>query len=251
MKAAVGELAQWPTGSVCLPGLGNYAPSISDSDSFLSNDEVPYPPFRETVGGFRRKPGQVLRFGINSYLGCRVENRADGWNPPSESVTEHWSHTHTVRLQSTYPLGGAWHLAFYTSELDFHDGVDPEVQAKVTERPRGLRLPHRAGRFRARADVEVCVQHLLSLGGNKPFAINSRWSVIPGGEILRLDYEPDPSRSTHCTLLPENYRGLEPQVTYPEMKKDRDYAGYNIFISYDQLAAEFEWLEDDLGAVRT
>ena len=245
MKAAAGALEHWASASIFLPGLGNYAPSRSDANLLLSDDPSPWPMlFKEKVGGIRRKPGECLRFGIESYLGCCVEYRADGWTPQPVSVAEHWSHTKTVRLQSQFPLGGAWHLAFYTSELAFHDGVDPDVQAKLAERPRSLQLPHRAGRFRARADVEVCVQHLLAVGNGNPLPFDFRWSVLPGDEVLRLHYEPDPSRSTHCTLVPEDYARLEPQMVYPKVKRDRDYAGYRVFISYDQLAAEFEWLQD-------
>lgn len=254
MKTAVDQLLrQWPETSVFLPGLGNYDVSSHDPDHLLHADRTPVLDLWETIGIISRKQNCCLGFGISSYMRlgdktfhrCRVEYRMHGWSPPSTAVTEVRSppHTRTVHHECDVPLGGPWYLAFYSTTLEFKDEIDPDILAEIAKRPPTTRLPHRGNRFRALRDIDVDVQVSCSFPNGDQLPIGSDKCVLPKGEVVRLDYEPAPSRSTHCTVIPENYEELEARVVDSKHRKDRDYAGYRIFLSYIELDKDFEWLE--------
>jgi hypothetical protein len=89
----------------------------------------------------------------------------------------------------------------------------------------------------------VDVQTLCSIpGDDQPFPLSIDRRSLSKGEVVRLDYEPDPSRSTHCTVVPQNPELLEDRLVDSRHKKDRDYAGYSILLSYIELDSSFEWL---------
>lgn len=255
MKMAVDRLAErWPEGQVFLPGLGNYGVSSHDPDHLLHADPTPVPALWETIGIVSRKKDCCFRFGIESYLNfgaesfqrCCVEYRMGGWSPPEMSVTEVRSppHTRTVRHEYDFPLGDPWYLAFYATKLDFKDEVDPDLLDEIAKRPPGTRLPHRGGRFRTLADTEVGVWTLHSMPGQEsPCPMFYEQHTLPKGQVVQLDYEPDPARSTHCTLIPEDRAGLEDRLVDSKGKKHRDYRGYQLQVSYIELDKNFQWLE--------
>jgi hypothetical protein len=251
MKTAATLLQkQWPGSSVVLPGLGNYGVSCQRPDTLLSADCLRFAWFRGAVGSIARKQDQCVSFAIEGYRGWSVERRKPGWSPPPVAVIEVRSppHTRTVRHEYEFPLGDEWYVAYYDRTLDFKDEVDPDVLAAITQRPPGLRLPHRGGRFRALADLDLKVATLHKF----PFSDTPSWMgvdhrVLPKDEIVRLDYEPDPSRSTACHVLPENFAGLKDRLTDPRWKKHRDYAGYQVLVSYEQLDKDFQWLKAEGG----
>jgi hypothetical protein len=255
MKTAVDQLLrQWPETSVFLPGLGNYGVSSRDPDRLLRADSSPVPDLWETIGGISRREDCCLGFGISSYMrlgdktlhGCLVEYRMHGWSPPATAVSEVRSppHTRTVHHEYDFPLGGSWYLAFYSTTLEFKDEIDPDILAEVAKRPPTTRLPHCGNRFRALRDTDVDVQVMCSFPNGDRFPTSIDKCALPKGEIVRLDYEPEPSRSTHCTLIPENYEELEGRCVDSKHRKDRDYAGYRIVLSYIELDKGFEWLPD-------
>ena len=254
MKAAVNQLVErWPETDVFLPGLGNYGVSCHDPDHLLHADATPVLDLSETVGGISRKQDCCLGFDISSYIvfgvetvrRCQVECRMHGWSPPPTSVIEVRSppHTRTVQHEYDVSLGGPWYLSFYNTKVEFKDEVDPEILAEIAKRPLTTRLPHRGDRFRALRDIDVDVQTLYSFPGDDqafPIALDRR--SLPTGEVVRLDYEPNPSQSTHCMAIPENHEGLEDRLVESKHKKHRDYAGYRICLSYIELDKDFEWL---------
>lgn len=68
-------------------------------------------------------------------------------------------------------------------------------------------------------------------------------TTVPGnGEVVKLDYEPDPSKSTCCKVIPEDYARVEARCIDTKTKKDRDYRGYELSVSYLQLDKDFDWL---------
>jgi len=218
----------------------------------LHADRTPFPYLWEIVGIISRSGEDCLRFSMDSYLHvsmdsshhCYVERRHNGWSPPPVSVTEVRSppSVRTVHYESDYPLESGWYLAFYKIELTFKDEPDPEIVAEVAKRPPGLRLPHCGGRFRARVDTPVQVWRLSYMpSGPVPMLIDEE-HVLCKGEVVRLDYEPDPSRSTRCKVVPENYARVEAHCIDANAKKDRDYRGYELTVSYVQLDADFDWL---------
>jgi hypothetical protein len=73
-------------------------------------------------------------------------------------------------------------------------------------------------------------------------AISVDRRLLPAADVLRLDYEPDPRRSTHCLLVPERYEDLETRLVEARFRADKDYSGYSLSIPYVQLDADFEWL---------
>ncbi len=252
-KAAAQLLSHWPETSVYLPGLGNYSVSSADPDRLLHADPTFMPQLWETIGGISRKQDCCLGFGISSYLhfigttlhGCRVEYRMNGWSPPSTDVIEDRSPrlTKTIHHEYEFPYGEPpWYLAFYSTAFEFKDEVDPDVLAEVAKRPPTTRLPHGGNRFRALREIEVMVWifHSFPDGQRSPMFMDTR--ALPTGEVARLDYEPDPSQSTHCRLIPEEHAGLEDRLVDSEYRKDRDYAGYSIQLSYIDLDTAFEWL---------
>jgi hypothetical protein len=255
MKAAEQVIERWPDAdtSVFLPGLGNYG-ALNEPDHLLHADRVPMPQLWENIGSVSRKQDCYLSFGIESYgdvtasggfRRCFVEYRMHGWSPPPIAVTEVRSppSTRTVRHESDFPLGGSWYLTFYHMKVDFKDELDPDLLAEIAKRPTTTRLPHLGARFRAfgDTDVDVWILHLCP-GRDEPMPMGIERRVLPKGEVVRIDYEPDPSRSTGCTLVAEDREGLEDHVVDPKEKKHRDYRGYNISLSYAQLDKDFEWL---------
>ncbi|MEN6451297.1 MAG: hypothetical protein ABFC96_12465 [Thermoguttaceae bacterium] len=255
MKMAVDRLSeQWPEADVFLSGLGNYSVSSHDPDHLLHADPTPVPVLWETIGGISRKKDCCFRFGIESYLNfgaesfqrCCVEYRMGGYSPPERSATEVRSppHTKTVRHEHDFPLGDSWYLAFYAIKLDFKDEVDPDLLEEIAKRPPKTRLPHRGGKFRSLADTEVGVWTLHWMPGQEsPSPMFYEQHTLPKGQVVQLDYEPDPARSTHCTLMPEDRAGLEDRLVDSKDKKHRDYRGYQIQVSYIELDKNFEWLE--------
>ena len=132
----------------------------------------------------------------------------------------HPPHTKTVRHERDFPLGDQWYLAFYTFTLDFKDEVDPDILAEIAKRPPATRLPRRGGRYRALRDIEVTVQILHALSRrHSPLPMGLYQRTLPKDEVVRLDYEPDPSRSTHCTLVPENSAGLEDRLVDSQVEE--------------------------------
>ncbi len=79
-------------------------------------------------------------------------------------------------------------------------------------------------------------------GQESPSPMFSEQHTLPKGQVVHLDYEPDPAQSTDCTLIPEDRAGLEDQLVDSKDKKHRDYAGYQIQVSYIELDKNFEWL---------
>lgn len=141
-----------------------------------------------------------------------------------------------------YPLGSDWYLAFYKTEMTFKHEPDPEIIAEVAKRPPGIRLPHCGGRFRASVDTPVQVWHLRYMpSGPIPMHIDKE-QILRKGEVVRLDYEPDLSRSTRCKVVPEDYTRVEAYCIDAKTKKDRDYRGYELNVSYIQLDSDFDWL---------
>lgn len=112
------------------------------------------------------------------------------------------------------------------------------VRREVAVRPKGLRLPRKGNRFRAIRDIEVHV----GIWFHAPYSSSCR-GVIPKGEILRLDYDPDPSETTGCTLAPERYDDLEEQLVDSAARSDGPYSGYTLSVSYVELDRDFEWLD--------
>ena len=252
VKKAAEILQTWPTSDVFLPGLGNYGPLKHFPTRLLHADPSPIQPIGETVRGISRSGEDCLRFSINSYThatidtfrNCCIELRRDGWSPPPVSVTETPSppSVRTVHHEGDFLLERGWYLSFYKSHTTFKHEPDPEIVAEVAKRPPGLRLPHRGGRFRARVDTPVRVWHLAYIpSGPFPMLVDGE-RVLRKGEVVRLDYEPDPSRSTHCDVVAEDYARVEAYCIDARIKKDRDYRGYKLTVSYVQLDTDFDSL---------
>lgn len=124
--------------------------------------------------------------------------------------------------------------------------LDADLRAEIAKRPRALRLPRQGTRFQASCNVEAdLVTNYRPQDFPFEFPIDIRLATIPKGELLLLDYEPDPSHSTHCMLTPERYGHLEGRLVEERYTKDRDYSGYKFSVSYTQLDANFEWLVAD------
>jgi hypothetical protein len=123
--------------------------------------------------------------------------------------------------------------------------VDRRIEEEIANRPAGLRLPHKGFRFRvSRETVVDLATYLRTREADVFLPIEIKKHTLLRGQIIRLDYEPDPSGSTHCCLVPETYEKLEWSLVDPKFRDDHDYSHFNFSISYLQLAAEFEWLED-------
>ncbi len=124
--------------------------------------------------------------------------------------------------------------------------LDPEITAAIARRPAGLRLPHNGARFRALRDVTVDLLTLFRLSHlSFDLPIDVRQAVVASGEVLWLDYEPDPSASTHCCVMPERYEELERSLIDARFTTAPEYTGYRFSISYVQLDTDFEWLSEN------
>src|SRR5690606_14003059 len=80
--------------------------------------------------------------------------------------------------------------------------VDRQLNEKIASRPADLRLPHKGCRFRAIRNTVVDVATYLRSAEDLFIPIEIQQDAIPQGEIIRLEYDPDPSESTHCSLVP-------------------------------------------------
>ncbi len=127
----------------------------------------------------------------------------------------------------------------------YFESVDRRLKEEIASRPVNLRLPRKGYRFRAVCDAVVDVVTYLRSGEDGvllPIQIEQR--AIPQGEVIWLDYEPVPSESTHCRLVPERYGELELSLIDAKFRKDPEYSGFDFSVSYVQLDKDFEWLED-------
>lgn len=134
------------------------------------------------------------------------------------------------------------------SDLDavrsYFESVDHQLQEEIARRPADLRLPHKGGRFRTVRDTVVDVATYLRGGEEGLFIpIQIKQDTIPQGEIIRLDYEPAPHESTHCSLVPERYSEFEVSMVDSDFQGDPKYSGFSFSVSYIQLDKDFEWLE--------
>lgn len=163
-----------------------------------------------------------------------------------------WQHIATDVIIEPTPFGPKVVLLFRNNNIvELHAAaqarlakIDADLKAEIARRPPGLRLPGKGSRFRALRDVdiEVCVN--FRTGDDSVVPIHIERVVVPRGEILRLDCEPDTSESTHCIVTPERYDQLESAFVDPKFRKDSDYSGYSLSVSYVQLDADFEWLDE-------
>jgi hypothetical protein len=126
----------------------------------------------------------------------------------------------------------------------YFESVDRQLKEEIASRPVNLRLPHRGFRFRAVCDTVVdVVTYLRGCEEGVFLPIEIRQGAIPRGEIIRLDYEPDLSESTHCSLIPERYEELERFFVKNKFRKEAEYSGFRFSVPYLQLDKDFEWLE--------
>ncbi len=122
--------------------------------------------------------------------------------------------------------------------------MDAALEGEIARRPAHVRLPHKGGRFRALRETHadlVTWMRLAHLEGMQ-LPIDVEACLVPAGEVLRLDYEPDPAKSTHCTLVPERYQELESRLVAARWRAEGDYSGYGLSIAYLSLDADFEGL---------
>jgi hypothetical protein len=127
----------------------------------------------------------------------------------------------------------------------YFESVDRRLEEEIASRPVALRLPRKGCRFRALRDTVVDVVTYFRGGDDGLFIpIQIKQGTIPQEEVIRLDYEPVPSESTHCSLVPEQYGELEMSLVDAEFRKDPEYSGFNFSVSYLQLDKDFDWLED-------
>jgi hypothetical protein len=127
----------------------------------------------------------------------------------------------------------------------YFESVDRRLEEEIASRPVNLRLPRKGFRFRAVCDTVVdVVTYLRSGEGGLFLPIQIEQGTIPQGEVIRLDYEPVPSESTHCSLVPERYGELEMSFVGDKFREDPEYSGFSFSVSYLQLNKDFEWLED-------
>jgi hypothetical protein len=122
--------------------------------------------------------------------------------------------------------------------------IDRDLEAELASRPAHLRLPRKGGRFRVLRPTQVNLATWLSIEGfpETLVPIDVRPYVLREGELLCLDYEPVPSESTHCNLIPERYEQLEAELVEARFRDDKCYLGFCFSVSYVQLDADFEWL---------
>jgi hypothetical protein len=115
--------------------------------------------------------------------------------------------------------------------------LNAALQREIARRPPGLRLPSKGGRFQAVRDLDVRVRTAFMA----PRSSGCR-GVLPAGEVLALDYDPDPTSTTGVWLRPERYRALESVLVEKALRDEPSYDGYSISMSYEQLDKDFEWL---------
>lgn len=127
----------------------------------------------------------------------------------------------------------------------FFERVDRHLKEEIASRPTNLRLPRNGRRFRTERETSVeVVAYFRPPGVNLFLPVEAKLKSIPRDQVLRLCYDPDPSQSTHCHLLPERYGELEVSLIDASTRSNPEYAGYDLSVSYVQLDADFEWLED-------
>lgn len=133
-----------------------------------------------------------------------------------------------------------------TNELrSYFEHVDRRLKEDITSRPSNIRLPSKGSRFRALRDTVVDVVTYFRGGEEWLFLpMQIQRGAIPQEATIRLDYEPNPSESTHCSLVPEQYEELELILVDADLRNDPEYSGFNFSVSYLQLDKDFDWLQD-------
>lgn len=127
----------------------------------------------------------------------------------------------------------------------FFERVDRNLKEEIASRPTNLRLPRKGRRFRTIRETSVeVVAYFRPPGVNLFLPVEAKLRSIPKGHVLQLCYDPDPSQSTHCQLIPEHYDELEASLIDGSKRSNPEYAGYDFSVSYVQLDSEFEWIED-------
>lgn len=125
----------------------------------------------------------------------------------------------------------------------YFESVDRRLKEGIASRPSDVRLPSKGFCFRALHDTVVDVVTYFRGGEEGLFLpIQIEKGTIPQGVVIRLDYEPVPSESTHCSLVPEQYWELEMYMIDEKFRNDPEYSGYNFSVSYLQLDKDFDWL---------
>src|SRR5262245_61224697 len=102
--------------------------------------------------------------------------------------------------------------------------------------PPGLRFPHQGQRFRLRSSLGVAV----GIWFNAPWSSGCT-ATLQAGEILLLNYEPDPGQTTGVSLIPERYDELEASLVPDKLRHAGPYSGYTVGISYVDLNRCFDW----------
>lgn len=131
---------------------------------------------------------------------------------------------------------------------DSIDAITERIQAELDRRAPELRLPHKNDTFVALRPVEAEVGIYFKVPSIE-FALPIHvvnWR-IPPGETLCLDYEPDHSESTHCSLKPMRYHELEAILVGADCRMNESYSHYSVSVSYEDLASEFSWPVKGVG----
>jgi hypothetical protein len=125
----------------------------------------------------------------------------------------------------------------------YFKSVDRQLGEEIASRPADLRLPRKGFRFRTLRDTVVDVVTYFRGGEDDLFlTIEIKQGTIPHGEVIRLDYQPVPSESTRCSLVPERYGELEMSFVDTKLRDDAEYSHFNFSVSYPKLDKEFDWL---------
>src|SRR4051812_14162713 len=99
----------------------------------------------------------------------------------------------------------------------------------------------KGSRFRALRPVRVFVLvHLWDVPGS-----DGCDAVLPGGEEVLLDYDPNPARTTGCWVVPVRARELEPILVEERIRKSNLYPGiYGVGVDYEQLWRDFVFVRE-------
>jgi hypothetical protein len=121
---------------------------------------------------------------------------------------------------------------------------DAALQAEIAARPPDLRLPHQGYRFRAirEMDVKLVILDAKDVKSLEAYEIHGDLCHVAKGEVLVLEYEPDPATTVCCHLKPQRYGRLERRFVPRKMRDFGPYRGYLLCVKYGQLAADFQWM---------
>ncbi|HTY88387.1 MAG TPA: hypothetical protein VMB80_13040 [Candidatus Acidoferrum sp.] len=101
---------------------------------------------------------------------------------------------------------------------------------------------HKGLRLRSRKSVKV--DGVITFGAP---CCGRFEGVLPAGEVLKLNYEPH-DRVRGLWLEPERYSDLEQVFVPKESRSAPAYSGYAVGCDYDQIAVDFEVLDEQQAA---